>query len=447
MKRSQKRTISRIMSLAMALVLLYTAYPVPVSALGYETATLTLLNHDGSETLYTDAVDAESVFTQAELSGLIEAEEAIRPGYAFVGWSADMGEVSASYVPAASFTISEDTVLYAVHRPLTAKDIDMSAGSELLASLEEFDSALSEVGFSVNSLPDQPARDDEFYAWLEEYTDSLQDALSEKGAAQAPARAAAPRASSTVGTQRLEHAYNDAVWSVARRSDLNFATEFVYMYTSHYIDVAEPFGGTNINHDEQYFQLYITDLDRRTYATFYQSGSYLDLYTSMLSFISALHDTPGAFNGVSSALLKNGHSITDLVSVANAITTGAGDWQFTNNLTKTIINDAYLEICTMEYASKEELFAQMDALTQRVSERLGDIEIDTLTVAQCIVGVTSCLVTGGGVIAAVTPFMGFYSQFFKSLMDRVYFVIMRNYIQTRVGERMMYAWGMSNGRN
>lgn len=69
----------------MALILLYTAYPVPVSALEYETATITLLNHDGSKTLYTDTVEAGSVFTQTELSGFIDAEEAIRPGYAFVG--------------------------------------------------------------------------------------------------------------------------------------------------------------------------------------------------------------------------------------------------------------------------------------------------------------------------------------------------------------------------
>lgn len=65
-----------------------------------------------------------------------------------------MGEVSAGYIPTASFTASEDTAIYAVHRPLTANDVDVSVGLELLASLEEFDSALSEGAGSIANLVD-----------------------------------------------------------------------------------------------------------------------------------------------------------------------------------------------------------------------------------------------------------------------------------------------------
>ena len=45
------------------------------------------------------------------------------------------------------------------------------------------------------------------------------------------------------------------------------------------------------------------------------------------------------------------------------------------------------------------------------------------------------------------PYISFYNEIAVTLFDQIYFVQMRMYFQTRVGERMMFAWGMSDGRN
>ncbi|MBQ8834006.1 MAG: InlB B-repeat-containing protein [Oscillospiraceae bacterium] len=446
------KSVQRIISTVLTVCLLITICParafaseveqeVPAPAAESSTPIITLKNYDGSATLTTIETTAGTVFTQAALSAEVDLLDAVRGGYKFVGWSTTVGEVTSSYVPTESFTVNESMTLYAVHRPLVASDVNADIGSDFLTSIETFDTVVGDFGFSADTLASASVRSSDFYSYIDEYVDTT---LADETTV-ALSIAAADSSSPTISAQRFEHAFQDAVWSKNQRADVHFAKEVVYMFTSHYIDVAEPLSGTTINHDQTLYQLYITDLDRRTYETFYQNGSHLDLYESMFSFVSALCDVPGFVENASLALNSRKDKLTRVKGALDAVIDGVG---IAEDTLLAEINDAYLDISLMTYVDKADLHTQLDDLVESVYNNLS-VDYTDMTISAATSIVTAALLLTGSTLTLSSVFglVGFYSDFFATLFDRAYYVTMRAYIQTRVGERMMYALGMSDGRN
>lgn len=411
--------------------------------------TVNLKNYDGSVTFDSFSVASGDTFTQADLSEMVSKKITLRPAYTFVGWSETLGDVTADYIPTVSFTIIDDTDLYAVYRPVQASDVDVTTASQLMSALDEFEEASAELGLSITDALDAPERDQEFYDYLQEYIeDRFTDEAGES--VQAVNSELLSNSDESLNAQRITHAFEDATWSVGQRSDLNFSQEFVYMYTSHYIDVAEPFSGTFVGHDQTTFQNYITDLDRRTYDTYYSRGRALEVYDSMIGLVSAVADTKDRIGSYSALITKSSDSITELV---NNIYTAFNDDPIDDveavmaNV-RTIAQDTYQEISELTYSNKADLFEKMDELIADVQDRVFiDMEhINELAVDGIISSVLAFAV-GGGTIAILAPYISFYNEIAVTLFDQIYFVQMRMYFQTRVGERMMFAWGMSDGRN
>ncbi|MBQ9167444.1 MAG: hypothetical protein IJX67_03410 [Oscillospiraceae bacterium] len=444
------KTVRKLFASVLSVCMIIAA--VPVQALAYDgesneavaieestTATVSLLNYDGSETLTVLEVAVGTELTQADLTAEIDPLLAIRGGYKFVGWSLASGEVGSSYVATPSFTITDTTILYAVHRPLTANDVDANIGSELLTSIETFDDSAVAFGFSADTLSEATIRSDDFYSSINSYLNGL--------LADTPTTASAMTTSSspTISAQRFAHAYADATWSTGQRSDLSFPKEVVYMFTSHYIDVAEPLSGTTIGHDQSLYQMYITDLDRRTYETYYQNSSHIEWYRSMFDFVSVLADVPETASGIADDLIDDS---TDLDDIYDALSSLRDTYEGASDAINNAVNSAYLEISTMTYVNESELFEQIDALTQEVYD---DLSVDyaemTQSAAESIVAAALVLTGSAVTLSSIMGMAGFYVEFILTLMDSAYFVNMRAYIQTRVGERMMYALGMSDGRN
>lgn len=447
MLKLAQKMIAAILSICMLIAIcpihafatdLEQAEPAPASE---NTAPIiTLYNYDGTVVLATIESTVGAVLTQDDLIAEIELMDAIRGGYKFVGWSTTAGEVDANYVPVASFTVEGSMSLYAVHRLLVASDVNGTVGSEFLTSIETFDALASEFGFSADELANETARSDEFYAYIDDFVDAV---LAEE-TTETYAIAEASNTSSTISALRFEHALADAVWSKNQRSELPLAKEVVYMFTSHYVDVAEPLSGTVVDHDDSMFQQYITDLDRRTYETYYLNSSHLDLYNSMLKFVSALCDVPGVVSNAFYAVDSRNSKLSRLKSLIDAIGDGTEVWKDT---VRQEINDAYLEISLME-DDIDDLHTQLDELAGSIYNNLSANYSDVSEKAGDYIVSAALLLTGSTVtLAAVFDIVGFYANFFETLMDRAYYVAMRAYIQTRIGERMMYAWGMSDGRN
>lgn len=406
--------------------------------------TVTLKSYDGSETLGSLTVASGAVITQDDCEEIVSKEATLRGAYTFVGWSTTMGDVTKNYTAPLSFAITTDTVLYAVYRPITSSEVNVSIATDLVDALESFDGASATLGLTIDDATSVVQRDSEFYDFLSEYIDNhISEVVAADDATSAISAYTAASAAS-LNAQRIAHAYEDAAWSTAKRSDLNFAQEFVYMYTSHYIDVAEPFSGTYVNHDSTMYQLYITDLDRRTYATYYKNGRAVDVYSSMITLTAALVDIPGLLQTGTSTIAQSASRIDRMNGAITAIWDGYGD----TNAISTLANDVYDQVCTLSYTDKEDLFAQMDQLVADVKEDIsvnyGELYLDA---AMGIVLSTLAFATGGGAISILLPYVSFYNDFSKSLFDQAYFVVMRTYIHTRVAERMMYALGMSDGRN
>lgn len=195
--------------------------------------TVNLKNYDGSVAFDSFSVASGDTFTQADLSEMVSKEITLRPAYTFVGWSETLGDVTADYIPAVSFTIIDDTDLYAVYRPVQASDVDVTTASQLMSALDEFEEASAELGLSITDALDAPERDQEFYDYLQEYIeDRFTDEAGES--VQAVSNEVSSNSDESLNAQRIAHAFEDATWSVGQRSDLNFSQEFVYMYTSHY---------------------------------------------------------------------------------------------------------------------------------------------------------------------------------------------------------------------
>ncbi len=408
-----------------------------------ETVSLSLLNHDGTEIFATVVISPGSILSQSDIDQYVDRQTSLREAYKFIAWSLTMGDVADNYTPTASFTIDSDTILYAVYRPVKSSDIDTSVAIEMVDTMEAFSEAASVTGLTIDDAFSAPVRSEEFYDLLTEYYDQH---ISEYVPAETMAMQVSTVTSSadTLDAQRILHAFEDATWSTSTRSDLTFAKEVVYMYTSHYIDVAEPFGGTFVAHDSTTYQLYITDLDRRTYETYYSGGSAVETYSSILSLVAVLADAPGLLTTGTSVIAGNATKL----EIVNGALTLAWDGYGTTSALETLTENAYEQICDMEYTTDEELFALIDALVEDIktdiSTNYGTAYVDS---AMGIVLSALAFATGGGTIAILMPYVTFYNNFAKSIFDSAYYAAMRMYIQTRIGERMMFALGMSDGRN
>lgn len=444
MRKSAQKLISTVLTIC----LLITIFParafaseveqeVPAPAAESSTPIITLKNYDGSATLTTIETTAGTVFTQAALSAEVDLLDAVRGGYKFVGWSTTAGEVTSSYVPTESFTVNESMTLYAVHRPLVASDVNATIGSTYLTNLCSFDEAVSEYGFSAEELSEATVRDDGYYDSIDAYLDGI--------LAETPVAVAASTTAPSIDAQRFSHAYSDAVWSMNQRSDLSFPKEVVYMFTSHYIDVAEPLSGTTIGHDQSLYQLYITDLDRRTYETYYQNSSHVTWYNAMFDFVSALADVPDAIDGISESL---SYKTTKLATLTYNLNSLFSDFETIPTAVNDLISDSYQQINEMTYTNEADLYSLLNALTDEVAENLSVDYADIAeSAANSIIGIALVMTGSTLTLGSVMGMSGFYIDLFFTLMDSAYYVNMRAYIQTRVGERMMYALGMSDGRN
>lgn len=217
------------------------------------------------------------------------------------------------------------------------------------------------------------------------------------------------------------------------------------MFTSHYIDVAEPLSGTTIGHNQSLYQLYITDLDRRTYETYYQNSSHVTWYNAMFDFVSALADVPDAIDGISESL---SYKTTKLATLTYNLNSLFSDFETIPTAVNDLISDSYQQINEMTYTNEADLYSQLNALTNEVAENLSlDYADIAESAANSIIGIALVMTGSTLTLGSVMGMSGFYINLFFTLMDRAYYVNMRAYIQTRVGERMMYALGMSDGRN
>lgn len=452
-----KRMIRRIISFVLCICLVCTTAQVYVFAvepgenlteeisLVEESGdvSLSLLSYDGTEIFTTVTLSPGSTLSQADIDQYVDRETTLRGAYKFIAWSTTMGDVNDSYTPTTSFTINNDTILYAVYRPVKSSDINTSVAVEMVDTMEAFSDAASATGLTIDDAINAPIRSEDFYDLLAEYYNQhISEYVPDEAAVMLTSTATS--SADTLDAQRILHAFEDAAWSTSNRSDLIFAKEVVYMYTSHYIDVAEPFAGTFVAHDSTTYQLYITDLDRRTYETYYSGGSAVETYSSILSLVAVLADVPGLLTTGTSVIAENA---TKLEIVNGALTT-AWDGYGTSSALATLTGNAYEQICSMEYSTDEELFALIDALVEDVkadiSTNYGTAYVDS---AMGIVLSALAFATGGGTIAILLPYVTFYNNFAKSIFDSAYYAAMRMYIQTRISERMMFALGMSDGRN
>lgn len=422
-----------------------TKRPMVVNVEKGEEALVSLMNFDGTEVFGKLTVEIGTVVTQEDLTEVVDWETSLRGAYTFVAWSLAMGDVTSSYVPTPSFTINEDTTLYAVYRPIEAGDIDVTMATDLINALETYSGHIEKLGLTLEDVAKAPQHDSSFYNLLLEYLEEhVPDAFSDTyGEAVATSDV---QTAETLQTQRIAHAFEDAEWSLSRRPDLNYAQEVIFMYTSHYIDVQEPSSVTTIGHDSTLNQLYITDLDRRTYLTFYSEGSAVDVYSSWIKFFSIWTDVPSIVVNCSAALNSSNSRLYRIKKAFEAL--GSIFWDEYYSTSKKISKNVYLDIMSLQGKNREELFSQIDAILEQLISLLSiDYGVVNKDVAFGILYSALAAASGSGYIAILWPYIYFYTDLTKTFFDVIYYTKMRLYIQTRLAERMMYALGMSDGRN
>ncbi len=409
--------------------------PIPLTE---EVATylVTLANFDGNETLASLSVAQEGTLTLAEIDAQVTAP--LRDGYIFMGWSTKPGDVLINATMKTSWVISADTTLYAVYRAVGSGDIDAGLMVETMDAIEAMDTAVSKYGISLKTVINLPQRDEQFYEYLDEYLQSRAPEVMAAGARSARA------VNASLSGARMQHAFDDASWSVKQHPDLNFSKELLYSYTAHYIDKAEPFGGTQVDCDVNFLEKYITDMDRNVYANFYRTAGGIDIYKSCFDLVSLTYAVPNTIRAATSAS-------GPIVSVLDNLAAGMSDKDLGKSLRDDLValNANNLNyIAGLSATSKEELFAKLDA---RNIETAGDIYINHGQNAEDLAkntfyGVVA-VVAGGGVFDVLATFAGLYNSIFVTLLDQANFVGMRSSIHARVPNRILYYYGMNDGRD
>ena len=331
---------------------------------------------------------------------------------------------------------------------ISSDSIDTELLAELCNSINDLETTITSTGIKMTTYLSTKQRDEEFYEYLNEYLESrFPDEMAELRVLEENSDIdnMISLYSASNDTDRKVHAVEDAKWSVSQRPDLNFAEEVLYQYTSHYIDVNQPFSGTFVDCDLVAYEKYITDLDRRTYAQFYKKGNGIKIYNNIMSLLTNVAQAP-----------ENVNSIIDLVNndkrtIENTIVTVLSSLDGAISIAKAngnLMNNYYNKFVSVDYNNKEELFSvfdnMIDDLEKELSKTVDDMTFDYAKGAFFII---AGIVTGSSVVATYAGLIGTTNEVLSSFISRVNFVAMRSYFQSRTSERFMYYEGWTDGRN
>lgn len=325
---------------------------------------------------------------------------------------------------------------------ISSDSIDTELLAELCNSINDLETTITSTGIKMTTYLSTKQRDEEFYEYLNEYLESrFPDEMAELRVLEENSDIdnMISLYSASNDTDRKVHAVEDAKWSISQRPDLNFAEEVLYQYTSHYIDVNQPFSGTFVDCGLVTYEKYITDSDRSAYAQFYKKGNGIKIYNNIMSLLTTAAQAPDVTKDWIARTKKEHLSILNKISLLD------GTYESIKSIyenSSQLMNNSYNKIVNAKYSSKEELFEIFDNLINEIEETLKpNYNKEALNYAKGVFFVIAGIVTGSSVVATAAGLWGSTNDVLVTFINRVNFIAMRSQIQSRVGSRFMYYEG------
>ncbi len=325
---------------------------------------------------------------------------------------------------------------------ISSDSIDTELLAELCNSINDLETTITSTGIKMTTYLSTKQRDEEFYEYLNEYLESrFPDEMAELRVLEENSDIdnMISLYSASNDTDRKVHAVEDAKWSISQRPDLNFAEEVLYQYTSHYIDVNQPFSGTFVDCGLVTYEKYITDSDRSAYAQFYKKGNGIKIYNNIMSLLTTAAQAPDVTKDWIARTKKEHLSILNKISLLD------GTYESIKSIyenSSQLMNNSYNKIVNAKYSSKEELFEIFDNLINEIEETLKpNYDKEALNYAKGVFFVIAGIVTGSSVVATAAGLWGSTNDVLVTFINRVNFIAMRSQIQSRVGSRFMYYEG------
>ncbi len=325
---------------------------------------------------------------------------------------------------------------------ISSDSIDTELLAELCNSINDLETTITSTGIKMTTYLSTKQRDEEFYEYLNEYLESrFPDEMAELRVLEENSDIdnMISLYSASNDTDRKVHAVEDAKWSISQRPDLNFAEEVLYQYTSHYIDVNQPFSGTFVDCGLVTYEKYITDSDRSAYAQFYKKGNGIKIYNNIMSLLTTAAQVPENVESITNLIHSEHRKVSDIFLTAQSTLENIKTFVESSG---SLINNNYNNIAKMTYTDKEDLFNKLDKLIDDLEEDLQpDYANLALDYSKATIFIIVGVLTGSSMVATYASLLGSTNDVLVTFINRVNFIAMRSQIQSRVGSRFMYYEG------
>lgn len=327
--------------------------------------------------------------------------------------------------------------------------------AEALAEWSKVEKRLNSLGVSLSDFENVPLLDDDFCNEINEYYENNPITPSSNNI---DTRFQTRNVGSTeeiefddsVDLFAQRFAYSAYISEVNNRRDRNKTTadmENIYMYLSHYVDMAPNHVGSSLsyNSNDGFFSAWITNQDRQVYddyLRFVLTAEQLEDFRSMAtSTISGVANAVNMSNDFASLRDGGQRAVQDIHTTASFLINGDSSVSDFQNVFSTVIS----ELETREHGMSAYDVIEKVEENRAFEDYSSDLKSGAITIAMFIAGALLSISISGGIVAFIPLIcnaVNLLSKFNKDFFDHVKWTAMIGTSRGRSSERFMrYIYG------